>query len=179
LLMMKSSREYFCIMCWQNASTLGVCRRSSPKISSRWPHSEVRLLRIAQGRVARETGRDDQLRAGPQQLDARLVTDLHPSAGEQRHASAQIRQFGALAEIQLRARRTELVVEVMNRRVILFADVTVLRLDDLAELRIVLHLLRLDLSAAGGRFGVVNTGLRRSSRMPVLFRWRSVILLGA
>ena len=82
----------------QNASTLGVWRRSRPKISSRSPHvGEVGLPRVARGRVAREARRDDQVRAGAQQLDAGLVADLHAPAGEQRDAAAQVGGLGALA----------------------------------------------------------------------------------
>ena len=75
----------------QNASTLGVWRRSRPKISSRSPHSaKSGSARVARRRVAREARGHDQLRAGAQQLDAGLVADLHPAAGEQRDAAAQV-----------------------------------------------------------------------------------------
>ena len=47
---------------------------------------------VARRRVAREAGGDDQARAGAQQLDARLVADLDPPAGEQRHPAAQVGQ---------------------------------------------------------------------------------------
>ena len=115
------------------------------------PVLEVRLGGVTQRGVARETGADDELRAGPQKLDAGLITDLHAPAGEQRDASAQVRQLGALAEVQLSARGTELVVEVMNRGVVLLADVAVLRLDDFAKLRVALDFSLLEV---GGRIDV-------------------------
>ena len=52
------------------------------------PLVEVGFARVPQRRVAREAGRDDQLGAGAQELDAGLVADLHPAAGEQRHPAA-------------------------------------------------------------------------------------------
>ncbi len=72
---------------------------------------------------------------GAQQLDAGLVADLHAPAGEQRHAAAQIRALGALGEVELRARRAELVVEMMEPGVVLLADVAVLRLDRIERRR--------------------------------------------
>ena len=72
----------------QNASTLGVWRRSRPKISSRSPHSSKSgSSRVAGRGVAREARGDDQLRARAQQLDPGLVADLHAPAGEQRDAA--------------------------------------------------------------------------------------------
>ena len=65
------------------------------------PLGEVGLLRVARRRIAREARGDDQLRAGAQQLESRLVADLHAAAGEQRHAAAQIGQLGALGEVEL------------------------------------------------------------------------------
>jgi hypothetical protein len=79
-----------------------------------------------------------------QQLDAGLIADLHPPAGQQRDAPAQIRQFGALAEIQFRARRAKLIVEMVNCGVVALADVTILGLDDFTEIWVVLDFLRLE-----------------------------------
>jgi hypothetical protein len=42
------------------------------------PLLEIGFPRIALRRIARESRGDDQIRPGAQQLDARLVTDLHP-----------------------------------------------------------------------------------------------------
>src|ERR1019366_9521526 len=67
------------------------------------PLLEIQFRRITHRRVARETRADDKLRASTKKLDARLVTDLHASAGEQRYAPAQVCGLGALEEIQLRA----------------------------------------------------------------------------
>ncbi len=94
------------------------------------PLLKIRFGGITHRRVARKPCGHDELRAAAEQLDAGLITDLHATAGEQRHAPAQVGQFAALAEIQLRACRTKLVVKMMDLRVILFADITILRLDD-------------------------------------------------
>ena len=101
-----------------------------------------------------------RLRAGAQQLEARLVADLHPPARQQRDAAAQVGELRALAEVQLRAGRAELVVEMVDLRILLLADVAVP-----ADRRVAA--LAAPSSVGGKTFGVVNTGLRRSSRMPV------------
>ena len=107
------------------------------------PLLEIRLGGVAHGGIARETGGDDKLRPGAQQFDAGLVTDLHAAAGEQRHAPTQVGGFSALEKIQFRTRRTKLIVEMMDLRVIFFADVTILRFDRFVEIGIVGDFLRL------------------------------------
>src|SRR5262245_53922774 len=92
------------------------------------PLREVGLLRIASRRIAWKARRHDDVRAAAQQLEACLVADLDASAREQRHASSQFGQLRSLAVVQFRAPGTELVVEVMNLGVLLFAHVTVLQL---------------------------------------------------
>ena len=91
------------------------------------PVVEVGLLRVAQGGVAREPGRDDQLRAGAEELDAGLVADLHPAAGQEGHPAAEVGRLGPLVEVQRAAVRAQLVVEVVDLDVVLLADVAVLR----------------------------------------------------
>ena len=100
------------------------------------PVGEVRLHGVAGRRVAGESGGDDQPRAGPEELDPRLVADLDPPAGQQRHAAAEVGRLGALGEVELGARRTELVVEVVDVGELLLADVAVLGLDRLPEVGI-------------------------------------------
>ena len=162
---MKSSRLRVATRCAQNASTLGVCRRSRPKISRRSRHVvEVRLAGVARGRVAREPRGDDQVGAGPQQLQPGLVADLDAPAGQQRHASPQVGQLRPLREVEVAARRAQPVVEVMDDGVVLLADVAVLRRQAWSAAR----------RRRGGKtLGVVNTGWRRSARMPVSARTRS------
>ena len=116
------------------------------------PFLEIRLGRVTHRRVARETRGDDELRAAAQQLDAGLIADFHASAGEQRHAPAQVGQFAALAPVQFRAGRAKLVVEMVDLRVILLADVAILRLDGLVEIGIVRHFLLLESRAAERRW---------------------------
>src|SRR6185369_3834212 len=90
------------------------------------PVPEIRLRRIARGRVAWETRGDDQTRTRTQQLQTRLVADLDPPAGQQRDAPAQIRRFGTLGEIECRTLRAQLVVESVDQRIFLLADVAML-----------------------------------------------------
>src|ERR1700716_2522275 len=101
------------------------------------PVAEVGLQRVPVGGIAREPGRDDELRAGSQQLDPGLVADLDAPAGEERDAAAQVGRLCALPVIEVAALRTQLVVEGVQLDVGLLADVAVLRLDQLAELRVV------------------------------------------
>ena len=129
------------------------------------PLLEIRLGRVARRRIAREARRHDQLRARAEELDPSLVADLHPAAGQQRHPAAQVCCLRALAEVEGRARRTELVVEGVDVLVALLADVAVLRLDDLTELRLVdvelLELLRdVDVRRREHRLGAVDADAR-------------------
>src|SRR5581483_7278692 len=107
------------------------------------PLFKVRFARIARRGIPGEAGRYNQVRARAQQFDAGLITDLHPPAGQQRHASAQVGKFGPLAIIRLRARRTRLVVEMVDLRIVAFADVAILRLGRFAKIG-VRYFLRLD-----------------------------------
>ena len=92
------------------------------------PFCEVRLLRVTRGGVAREAGGDDQLRTGAQQFQAGLIADLDPSTGQQGNASVQVGKFVAFGEIEVCTRRAQLVVEVMQQRVFLLANVAVQQL---------------------------------------------------
>ena len=89
------------------------------------PLLEVRLLRVARRRVAREPCRHDQPGARTQQLDPGLVADLHAAAGEERDASAQVGRLGSLREVEVAARPAHLVVEVVYLCVCLLADVAI------------------------------------------------------
>ena len=97
------------------------------------PVLEVGLTRVPGGSVPREARRDDESRTGAQELDPRLVADLHAPAGEQRDTSAQVGGLCALGEVEVTARRAELIVERVDLGVRLLADVAVLRLDQLAR----------------------------------------------
>ncbi len=99
------------------------------------PLLEVVLARVPLGRVAGEARGHDQVRAGAQELDPRLVADLDPPAGEECDPAAQVGGLRPLGEVEVGALGAELVVERMDLAVELLADVAVLRLDDLAELR--------------------------------------------
>ena len=97
------------------------------------PLGKVALLRVALGRVTRKSCRHDQPRAGAQQLDAGLVADLHAAAGQQRDAAPQVGRLGSLGEVEVGARRTHLVVEVVNFGEVLLAHVAVLWLVEYVE----------------------------------------------
>ena len=101
------------------------------------PVGKIRFRGVADRGVPGEAGGDDQVGAGAQQLDAGLVADLDPAAGQQRHPAPQVGQLGALGEVERRAGRAHLVVEVVDGGVLLLADVAVLRLDRLPELGVV------------------------------------------
>ena len=90
------------------------------------PLAEVGLAGVPLRRVARKPRRDDDVRAGAQQLERGLIADLDAAAGDQRDTSAQIGQLGALAEVERRAVGTELIVEVVNDGEVLLADVAML-----------------------------------------------------
>ena len=101
--------------------------------------------------------------AGSQQPNARLVADFDASAGEQRDAPVQIRRLGALAEIQIGAFRAKLVVEMVEGRVVLLADIAVLRLDLIAKIRVIFDLARLD---GRGRQGIGRGEHRAAAQFP-------------
>ena len=129
--------------------------------------------------VTRKTGGHDQVRSRAQQLDAGLVADLHPSAGQQRDPAPQVRQLGALGEVELRARRAQLIVKMVDCRVLLLADVAVLRFQRLPQVRIP-NLPSARIRDGGKTFGVVNTVCRRSVRIPVpLSAWSSRLTFSA
>ena len=80
------------------------------------PVGEIGLLRVAGGRVAREPRRHDQVGAGAEQLDPGLVADLHPAARQHRDAALEVGGLRPLGEVELGARRAELVVEGCSSR---------------------------------------------------------------
>jgi hypothetical protein len=114
--------------------TRRVAQVEAEDLESIGPLVEVRLTRVAHRRVARKARRDDDMGAAAQQLEAGLVADLDAPAGQQRDPAAQVGQFGALGEVERRARRAQLIVEVVDDREPRLADVAVLRLDRLPRL---------------------------------------------
>jgi hypothetical protein len=97
------------------------------------PLGEVRLARVARRRIPGEPGRHDEPGAAPEELEARLIADLDPAAGQQRHGAPQIGELGALDEVELGAGRAELVVEVVQRGEVRLAHVAMLPLERLAR----------------------------------------------
>src|SRR5262249_47827284 len=91
--------------------------------------------------------------------------------------TAQIRRLGALAKIQVSAFRAELIIKMVEVGVMLFADVTMLRFDAFAEIRIVFNLDSLD-AWRGKRVGSIkdrptaqfsNAGLAEDLLFPLQF----------
>src|SRR3989338_1365725 len=108
------------------------------------PDLEIRFGGIAHRRVPREAGADYELRPGAEKLYPGLVAYLDAPAGEQGNAAVQVGGLGALKEIQFGAGRAELVVEIVQLVIILFADIAVLLFMGLAETWIVLHFFLLE-----------------------------------
>jgi hypothetical protein len=73
--------------------------------------------------VAREARGDDHFGAGAQELDRRVVADLHPGAGDEHDPAAQVGGLLALGEVERRTRRAQLIVEVVELEELGLADV--------------------------------------------------------
>ena len=125
---MKSRRVWVASSWRQNASTLGVWRRSRPKISSRSPQS----AKSGSLRVTRAESRGNRvvtINCAPQRSS--LSPAWYPiftrppvsSATRPRRSASSVR----LRKLSVGACRTELIVEVMDQRVLLLTDVTVLQ----------------------------------------------------
>jgi hypothetical protein len=88
------------------------------------PLAEIGLASVAGRRVARKPRSDDQTRACAEKLDPCLVADFHAATGEQSDAATQVRELRTLPEILLGAGDAQAVVEMVDRREFLLADVT-------------------------------------------------------
>ena len=131
------------------------------------PLAEIGLASVAGRRVARKARSDDQTRAGAKELDPRLVADFHAAAGEQSDAATQVRELRTLREILLGAGEAQAVVEMVDRREFLLADVPNPRVSVSGRGRRCEELVRFRRE----RFGdVMKTGWRRNLRMPVAAR---------
>ncbi len=98
----------------------------SENVQARGPLRKVFLACIAFRRVARKACGDDQFGAGTQEFQPGLVTDLHAPTGQQCNASAEVSQFVALGMVERGTLRTQLVVKVVNQRILLLADIAML-----------------------------------------------------
>ena len=87
------------------------------------PVGEVGFQRVACGSIARKTRGDDQVRAGAQELESGLVSNLHAAARQQCDASPQIRQLRSCSEVHLSTGRAEMIVEGVDGGVGLLAGV--------------------------------------------------------
>src|SRR4051812_17034450 len=105
------------------------------------PLLEIGLVGVTHRSVARKSRRDNKVRAGAQQFDAGLIADLHAPAREERNAAMQVRKLSSLAEVQIAARRTELIVERVGCRIMLLADVAMLALEEFARVKISIRFL--------------------------------------
>ena len=128
-----------------NSSTLGVWRRSSPWICSRSRYEAK--SGSCEYRSAASTGkarRDDDVRAGAQQFERRLVADLDPRARDQRVVAAEIGGLLALGVVEVAARLAHRIVVAMHLRERLLADVAVAFLVQARPLVEVFRLRRLE-----------------------------------
>ena len=91
------------------------------------PFGKVRLLGVATSAVPGKACGHDERRTGTQQLDPRLVSDLHATAGQQRHPSRQVGGFATLGKVEVSAGTTHLVVERMDFDKFSFAHIAMLR----------------------------------------------------
>jgi hypothetical protein len=107
----------------------GVAQVEAEDLETVGPARKIGFAGVAQRRVARETRGHDQVRTRAQELESGLVADLHPPAGEQGDPAGEIGRLLALSEVEVAAIRAELVVEVMQRPVVLLAGVAVTLLE--------------------------------------------------
>ena len=104
-----------------------------PTTRSRCSHSaRVGQRGEAAHRIAGKAGRDRRVGAIPQQSQRDVHADLGATAGEQRALAAEVGAGVALGVAHGRAVRAELVVEGVDDRVRLLADVAGARLDERA-----------------------------------------------
>ena len=132
------------------------------------PLGEVGLCRITRRCVTRKAGGDDERGTAPQQLDPRLVPDLHAPAGQERHPAGEVRELAAFRVVELGTLGAQLIVEVVHLVVLGLADVTVLRFDGFAVpglVDVVLHEPGGGIHVGGGEHGLfaqcANTRLRQ------------------
>src|SRR5882672_11088464 len=153
----------------------GVAQIEPEDFESIAPFVKIRLAGVTGSRVSREARSNNELRAGPQKFDTGLVANLDPPAGEERNPPTQVSQLRSFLEIQGGASRAELVIEMMNGRVVLFADVTILRINHFTKGFVPLNLLLLEC------FGRNNVRCSKHRPFPQLadpgFREHSLIAL--
>src|SRR5258708_2717770 len=112
--MIKSSRCSVASISMQKASTLGVCRRSRPKMTSRLLHSGKLRPRAVGGRgVGGEARGADKPRPATKRLGPPLFPVLPPPAGEQGDPPTQVGELRSLREVLLGAGGAQPVVEMV------------------------------------------------------------------
>ncbi len=135
----------------------GVAQVESEHLESVTPLGEVGLGCVPCRSVTRETGGHDERDTASQQLDSRLVTDLHPPARQERDPAGEVGELAAFGVVELGALRAQLVVEVVHLVVLGLADVTVLRFDGFAVrglVDVVLHETAGGVDVGGGEHGL-------------------------
>ena len=110
-----------------------------PQIESEYfqpiaPVHNVRLPRVARRRITRKPRRHDDVRARAKELESCLISDLDAAACDERDASAEVGELVTFRVVRVAARATEPVVEMVDGRVLLLADVAAPRLVNLAPL---------------------------------------------
>src|SRR3954469_23272662 len=89
------------------------------------PVPEVGFSRIAQGRVLRKAGRDDDSRAGSQKHQGGLVADLEAGPRDEGNSPLEGGSLKPLVVVESRTARAKGIVEVMEPAELLLADVAV------------------------------------------------------
>ena len=92
-------------------------------LESMSPLGKIGFIRVPHRRIARKTCRDDETRAASKELQPGLVADLDATAGQERDSSPEIGALSAFREVQRRTRWAQLIVEVVDGRVLLLAHV--------------------------------------------------------
>jgi len=115
-------------------------------LQARAPIFKIGFVRIAHGGVAGKACGDNKIGASAQKFNARLIPDFHAAARQQGDTPMQIGELSPLAKVQIAAPRAQLIVEMVGRRMMLFANVAMLCFEKLAGfgISVGLRLIRLD-----------------------------------
>jgi hypothetical protein len=136
---------------------------------------EIRLLRVAARGVDGKARRDDDVRAGTQQFQRRLIADLYARAGDDGVMAREIGSLLALRVVEVPARLAERVVVAVQLRERLLADVARKLALQLGTLVQALGSRRLEPQRRINRRAALNAHERRVDEPPIV-RFRGFAL---